>query len=191
MRGLTRIAGLALVPAIALVVAVPATAQAKPVVHEHYAGTESGTFEECGLTINFEDTFSGLFIVREIKGSGGQAFLGQDNYEFRSVLTNADNGQWMVFRGNLMFKEMSGTHVVGDIWEFTAKEVGQPLVVEDSTGRVVLRDRGRITYRALFDTLGDGEPGGVQLGEAEITGVHGAHPSLDTDFCTVVTELIG
>jgi hypothetical protein len=41
-------------------------------------------------------------------------------------------------------------------------------VVEDSDGNVVLRDRGRLTFRALFDTLGDGEPGGELL-EQELT----------------------
>lgn len=68
--------------------------------------------------------------------------------------------------------------------------MGQPLVIEDSDGNVVLRDRGRITYRALFDTLGDGQPGGVVI-EEEITGVSGQFPSLSEDFCEIATDLIG
>jgi hypothetical protein len=85
---------------------------------------------------------------------------------------------------------LKARHVAGDIWEFTAHEVGSPFVVEDSAGKVVLRDRGRITLRAIFDTLGDSQPGGILLHE-EITGVHGPHPGLDTDFCTIATQLIG
>ena len=54
----------------------------------------------------------------------------------------------------------------------------------------MLRDRGRITFRALFDTLGDGQPGGVLI-EDEITGVSGPHPSLEADFCEIVTGVIG
>ncbi len=176
--------------AVAIVVAVPLGAHAKPVAHERYAGSDSGRFDECGLSLRFNDTFSGQFLLREVKGSGGQAFLAHDNYRFRTILTNADNGAWMVIRGRGLFKEVSARHLGGDIWEFISMDVGQPLVVEDSDGDVVLRDRGRLTFRGVFDTLGDGQPGG-ELIESELTGVHGPHPSFDTDFCEVVTDLIG
>ncbi|MGH8829342.1 MAG: hypothetical protein ACRDVZ_17400 [Jiangellaceae bacterium] len=182
---------LAISGATALLCTVPVAATAAPPVErEHYSFTDVFTETECGFAIDFVVEGQGLFMAREVPGSEGQAFLGFDNYEFRAVLTNADTGAWMVARGNGLFKEMSGTQVEGDIWEFTAMDVGQPLVVEDSDGNVVLRDRGRITFRALFDTLGDGQPGGILL-EEEITGVFGPHPSLDLDFCEVVTDLIG
>ena len=180
----------ALVVTLALVVAIPGAAQAAPVIHEHYAASESFTTEACGFTLNVENEFSGQFLVREVKGSGGQAYLAMDNYTFRSVQTNADNGKWLVIRGNGTFKEMTATHVEGNVWEFTAMDVGQPFVLEDSSGNVVLRDRGRITYRAVFDTEGDGQPGGILL-EEELTGINGPHPGLDSDLCPVVTELIG
>lgn len=48
---------------------------------------------------------------------------------------------------------MTGQHVEGNIWEFTAQYVGQPFVIENSQGEVVLRDRGRTTSRSPFDTL--------------------------------------
>lgn len=129
-------------------------------------------------------------MIREVHGSGGQAFLGHENVTFRTVYTNADTGAWMVIRGKFLFKEMTATHVEGDIWEFTGMDVGQPFTVEGSDGNVVLRDRGRVTYRVLFDTLGDGQPGGEVL-ESEQTGANGPHPGGDADFCTVVNDLIG
>lgn len=190
MWGCIRVLRLALVPALSLVTAIPVAAQAAPVVHEHYADSESFTGEACGLTLNVENTFSGQFLLREVKGSDGQAFLAMDNYSFRSVQTNVDNGKWLVIRGNGTFKEMSATHVDGNVWEFTAMDVGQPFLLEDSSGNVVLRDRGRITYRALFDTEGDGQPGGILL-EEEVTGISGPHPGFERDLCPVVNELIG
>ncbi|HEU0041582.1 MAG TPA: hypothetical protein VFQ15_04440 [Jiangellaceae bacterium] len=185
----TRLLAISAATTMLCTVSVAATA-APPVEREHYSFTDVFTETECGFAVDFVVEGGGLLMVREVRGSDGQAFLALDNYEFRAVLTNADTGAFMVVRGNGLFKETSGTHVEGNIWEFTAMDVGQPLVVEDSDGNVVLRDRGRVTFRALFDTLGDSQPGGILL-EEEITGVNGPHPSLDADFCEVVTDLIG
>jgi hypothetical protein len=176
---------------VAAAVAVPGTAQAAPpLVNEHYEFTDSFSFDDCGFTIESELTGSGHFMAWEIEGSDGQAFLGYDNYSYHQVLTNSETGAFFVVRGKAMFKEMTGQHVEGDIWEFTAQEVGQPFVVEDNDGNVVLRDRGRLTFRALFDTLGDGEPGG-ELIEEEVTSVSGPHPGFFVDFCEIATDLIG
>jgi hypothetical protein len=54
-----------------------------------------------------------------------------------------------------------------------------------------LRDRGRLTLRGVFDTLGDGRPGGIKLSE-EILGMNGQFPSFDeATACEVITRLIG
>jgi predicted esterase len=63
-------------------------------------------------------------------------------------------------------------------------------VVEDSSGNVVLRDRGALRFRYLFDTGGDDEPGGT-LVEFLGADVGGPHPSLFTDFCQIAGDLIG
>ncbi|TYL52769.1 hypothetical protein [Agromyces mariniharenae] len=101
-----------------------------------------------------------------------------------------ETGAFFVVWGKGLFKETTAVHVDGDIWEFTAQDTGRTFVVEDSDGNVVLRERGRVTLRVLFDTLGDGQPGGIVL-EEEITGVFGPHPAIDTDFCEIATDLIG
>ncbi|MBD0293094.1 MAG: hypothetical protein ICV70_05925 [Jiangellaceae bacterium] len=163
---------------------------APPLENIHYEDVEEGSFDDCGFTIDFVSFNSGHFMVREVEGSGGQAFLGHDNFRYRIVLTNPETGASMVVRGHGLFREFTARHIEGDIWEFTAHEVGQPFVVEDSEGNVVLRDRGRLTFRAIFDTLGDSEPGGELL-EEELTGMHGPHPGFFTDFCDIATDLIG
>jgi hypothetical protein len=181
----------AVAAAIALTGGLMAPAQAeRPFEQGHYEDTFSESFEECGLNVHVEAEFGGSFVTKVVKGSDGQAFLAQDNYWYRQVWTNEDNGDFLVIRGNGMFKEMTATHVVGDIWEFTAKDVGMPFVIEDSDGNVVLRDRGQIRFRALFDTLGDGQPGGEPI-EEELLGFSGKFPGVDADFCAILTDLIG
>jgi hypothetical protein len=186
-RTLGLAAGLAMVGSMG----VPGVAQAAPPVENvHFENTAVGSFDDCGFTIDFNGTDSGHSLLREVEGSDGQAFLGHNNVKFRNVLTNPETGAVMVVSGQRLTKEFTARHVDGNIWEFTAHEVGQPFVVEDSEGNVVLRDRGRITLRVLFDTLGDSQPGGDTL-EVEITGVHGPHPGLFVDFCAIATDLIG
>jgi hypothetical protein len=177
--------------ALSLALFAPAGAQAAPPFdHFHEEVTDSGSFDDCGFTIEFDFTGSFHTTLREVPDSGGQAFFLRENVKFQNVLTNPATGAWFLIRGTSLFKEMTARHVEGDIWEFTAQEVGQPFTVEDSDGNLVLRDRGRITLRALFDTLGDSQPGG-DLIEEEITSVSGPHPGLEVDFCEIATDLIG
>ena len=93
-------------------------------------------------------------------------------------------------RWNYRFQEVKATQVEGTIYEFTQKDAGQPFVVEDSSGRVVLRDRGSIRFHVVFDTKGDGEPGGEFV---EFLGfeVHGPHPGFFTNFCEIEGSLLG
>jgi hypothetical protein len=172
-------------------VAVPGVAQAAPPLENvHFEDAFSGSFDDCGFTIDFDFTASVHDLVREVEGSGGQAFLGHSNVQFRNVLTNPETGAFMVVTRHALFKEFTARHVEGNIWEFTAHEAGQGEVIEDSDGNVVARNSGRLTFRAVLDTLGDGEPGGELL-EEEITSVSGPHPGLDSDFCAIATDLIG
>ena len=78
----------------------------------------------------------------------------------------------------------------GNVFEFRAVEAGQPFRVYDSAGRLVLRDRGSIVHRFLFDTLGDDIVGGQFVADLEPS-VHGPHPGFDTDFCEIIAPLIG
>ena len=65
-------------------------------------------------------------------------------------------------------------------------------MIEDSEGKVVVRDRGSIIHTFHVDTFGDGEPSGEPTGFDEHE-VHGPHPGFADDFpfCEVVTELTG
>ena len=157
---------------------------------EFFSGTDSFSYSDCGFPVDVETSFHGHALVRVLKN--GQAFLGHTNIWFEDVHTNRQTGRSFVLRGHSLFKEISGTHVEGDIYEFEAIEAGQPFVVEDSDGNVVVRDRGVIRFRSLFDTLGDGMPGGELVADLDAV-VHGPHEgfSEDFDFCGMVEELTG
>jgi dienelactone hydrolase len=183
--------GLGLVAGIALVVGVSVVPAGATVVDRgHYSGTDSFTYNNCGYPVEVQSEFSGTFRVREGKNGDESAFFVSDNYSYREVHTNQDTGEWFVVRGNGLFTDVKATRVEGSIFEFVTVEAGQPFVVEDSAGNVVLRDRGAIRYRILFDTLGDDEPGGevVEFLGAEI---NGPHPGFFTDFCAIAGDLIG
>ena len=176
--------------AVMAVLAFGGPAAATVVGQQHYSGTDSFSFDDCGFTLVVEAEFQGHVLFRVDRA--GQAFLVKDTFSFRDVLTNPETGKWFVIRGNALFHEIKATHVSGTIYEFVAVEAGQPFILEDSAGKVLVRDRGVIRHTVLFDTLGDGQPGGEFLEETD-TVVHGPHPGFAEDFpfCEIAAELTG
>jgi hypothetical protein len=176
--------------AVALLALLAGPAAGTVVDRGHYSGTYSDSFDDCGFTLEVEGTFSGQFTVRADRD--GEAFYARDTGSFREVLTNAETREWFVVRGHRVFNEIKATLVSGTVYEFEQIEAGQPFVIEDSAGNVVVRDRGVIRFGALFDTLGDGVPGVVFL-EATFELVHGPHPGFAEDFpfCEIAAELTG
>jgi hypothetical protein len=175
---------------VAALLAIGAGPAAGTVVdHGHYADTETSSFVDCGgITFDEVNTFSGQFRMKATKDP--EAFLLRDTFQFRDVITNRATGKWFVLRGNVNFHEIAYRHISGTIYEFTANESGQPFVIEDSSGRVVVRDRGNLRHTALFDTLGDGQPGADFIVEIH-TSVHGPHPAFDDPdtFCNAAISL--
>jgi hypothetical protein len=184
------VAGLASLAAIAVLAFGAGPAAATVVESGFYSGTDSYSFDDCGFTLNVESEFSGHFVLRADKG--GEAFYGKDNFAYRDVYTNPETREWFVIRGNGLFSEIKATQVSGNIYEFVAIEAGQPFVLEDSAGNVVVRDRGVIRSTALFDTLGDGVPGAEFIEETHLS-VNGPHPGFAEDFpfCEIAAELTG
>jgi hypothetical protein len=164
------------------------SASAKVIGHQHYSDTYSFSYDDCGFPVDATGQVSGQELLRVLPG--GQAFLDLNRQTFREVHTNVETGKWFVVRGNSLYHEIRGTQVEGNIYEFTSIEAGQPFVIEDSSGNVVVRDSGMIRQTFLFDTLGDGVPGGEFLGDISIV-VHGPHPGFADDFpfCQIAADL--
>jgi hypothetical protein len=145
----------------------------------------------------------GISSLRNVKGSGGQAFLVADTFRFNETWRDADTGEVvMSLRGAFDFREISARLVptsqvpdelipeeglVGPVYEFTATETGWE-TIRDGEGDVRYRTAGLVVYKALFDTLGDFQPGGTFLDE-RVVKVVGPHPLLDRDICDVAAEL--
>jgi hypothetical protein len=175
---------------VALLALLAGPAAGTVVESGHYSGSDSFSFDDCGFWLDVEATFSGHFRVRA--DSDGEAFYGKDTFSYRNVFTNRDTQEWFVIRGHGVFNEIKATLVSGTIYEFEAMEAGQPFVLEDAAGNVIVRDRGTIHHGGLFDTLGDGQPGAVFI-EVTFNLVHGPHPGFAEDFpfCEIAAELTG
>jgi hypothetical protein len=174
-----------------LVLAVAAPVLAKPIDSGTFSGTDSGT--ECGIYAR-ESTFSGWFILKDATpATDGQFFYFENRVGYADVITNSETGAFFTVTGSSLFKESHARLIEGSLFTYNTIEAGQPFVVTDMSGTVVLRDVGLIEVSYVFDSLGDGAPGGSQLEEPQLVRVAGPHPGFEDtfDFCALADELIG
>ena len=158
---------------------------------EHYSFTDSFTFDDCGFAGVTDLVGEGLFMLK--KGTAGdptpRVF---DNYYVLETVTNADTGEWFTITHQGLYKDLKITRVSGTIYQFTSIETGQPFVVRDSDGNVVMRDRGNLVRSFQVDTKGDSDLENDEFIEGSFSFVdHGAHPGFVTDFCEIANDLIG
>jgi hypothetical protein len=181
---------LAVLAAMAVVGLGAVSAGATVVEQGRYADTYSFAYDDCGFPVEVAGEVSGQFRFRQGTGRNASAFFLRDRFSYREIHTNTDTGEWFLVRGQGVFNEVKAIRVEGSIFKFVSVEAGQPFVVEDSAGNVVLRDRGAIRRTILFDTLGDDEPGGEFLEDLDVR-VSGPHPGFFVDFCAIASDLIG
>ena len=192
MSRFRRSVGTAGVLALAVLALAP-SAHAEVILHEKFAGSFSDDFELCGIPVHNEFEFRGVTHLRVGKGDLDSAFFLLLRIRTTETITNPANGDFLVIEGNNLLHDTKATSVGGSVFRFTSIEAGQPFVLRDMTGGVLLRDRGVIRTTVLFDTLGDDTPGGVTLEELDVS-VAGPHPGFfmdDDDFCALVQDLIG
>ncbi|MQA64119.1 MAG: hypothetical protein GEU86_22290 [Actinophytocola sp.] len=180
--------------AAAAAVTVGLATQAHAAIVDRGSWSESGTdsFDDCGFVVDVQWSDPGSWKIQS-RQPGSEAFYGSFAAEYRDVLTNPETGVWMVVYGKYTFREIKATHVEGDIYQFRQHTAGVPIVVEDSDGNVVLRDRGLVVWEQVFDTFGDGEPSGEPI-SFELVSTHDPHPELymtDEERCAKIAELIG
>jgi hypothetical protein len=157
---------------------------------QSFSGTDSFSYSDCGFPIDVEVEFEGIFRLREGKNDDESFFFGLERYSIREIQTNAETGEWLAIRGFGVVNEHTATRVDGNIFDFTVVQAGQPVVVEDSAGNVVVRDRGAIMTTVRWDTGGDNLPGGTLVEVLDVQ-LHGPHPGFSSDFCAIARELIG
>ena len=155
-------------------------ADATVIEQQHYEGTFSDFYLDCGFRVEVEGEFSGTAHLRVGKGKTESAFFLHDNYQFREVHTNPANGKFFVLYGDGVFQETRATRVEGSIFRFSQIDAGRPFTVEDQDGNVLLRDRGVVRFTILFDTQGDDVPGGIFIETLDVS-FGGPHPGFFVD----------
>jgi hypothetical protein len=192
---------------------VPATALAAgPVAHEVWRGAESFSHFDCTTADGdpFEITgdvrFHGNSIIRAARTgeiSAPQAFLLHDGWHIRDTQTVVASGKTFSINENGLFKEMSAEHLpdypvyddedvlidtLDHVYRFTTREVVS-LVVRYGNGRLAYRGNAVYQHVAVFDTLGDSEPGGTLL-SLDTTLVAGTDVWAAFDYCGLARSLL-
>ena len=163
-------------------------AHAADVVRNPYSNTTTSVYDDCGYPATVDRTSSGTLSVRAGTGRSSSVYFLTDNYSFREVHTNLSTGQRFVIRGNGQFKNVQAKPLGSNLFEITSKNSGQPLVVEDSTGNVVLRAAGVITLRYTIDTHGDLDPTSDFV---DFLGITFAGPHPQPTLCQIAGSVIG
>jgi hypothetical protein len=171
-----------------MAIASTSAALARIVERDRWSFSDSFSDEVCGIEVEIDAEASGRFTIRAGR-PGSPAFFASNVYEWREVVTNPENGEWLVLRGKGNFREVKATQLDGDVYRFRAQEAGQLFVIEDRDGRVVYRDRGLLVYEIVLDTLGDDVPGGEEL-SFEVVEMRGFPGYLD-DICDLARDLLG
>ena len=168
---------------------VAAPVSAAPLVREHYSGTESFDFDDCGFVIHVENTFSGLFMLKPGKRGDPTPRL-FDNYKSHEVVSA--NGKFVTIDHNGLYKDLHVTRIEGTIYEFVAMEVGRPFTLRDMNGNLIVKDRGRLLVSFSVDTLGDSDLENDIFVDGSFTLLRdsGSHPGFYIDFCDIVVPLL-
>lgn len=168
----------------------PATSAA-PLEREHYSFTDSFTIDDCGFVVRVDLVGHGLFMLQQGRAGDPTPYL-FDNYDVLETLTNVETGAWVTISHNGLYKDLRITNVEGTVYDFVSIEAGQPFVVRDSEGNVVMRDRGNLVRSFTIDTKGDSDLDNDEFIEGSFSWVdHGRHPGFTLDFCTSLSDLIG
>jgi hypothetical protein len=189
MKGIRRVLGMLIATAVACVVAVPA---AQGTIFERFRLVDepySDEAETCGIEVEIMGAASVSGRIRTGTGKFTTTFFEHLNVDYSETWTAA-NGSFVTVTGHHVFNEVKAVPLGGNLFRFEAVEAGQPFRLYDSEGNLVLRDRGVIRFRAVFDTLGDTTPGGLLIEELEPS-VRGPHPGFDDEtLCSVLVPLL-
>ena len=168
--------------ALSVATIVPA-AFAQVGLRERYDIDWSFSHDDCGWTVDVTGGSTGTFHARIGKGDFASAFFFHDNYEWQETHVRSTDGATITLGGNGVFQEGRATLVEGTTYAFSSVNAGQLLVVRDSSGEILLRDRGSMKQTLMLDTLGDDELGGIFVGEISFR-LNGQFPSETIDYCT-------
>ena len=146
-----RCGGLIWVLAIAVALIAGSTPASATIV-ERYRSSESydDVRWDCGYAMRVVGVETHKVQVRADKKVDGIVYI-TDNYDFREVWTAADGRSYADRRGPGLAKDVKAKSVGGSVYEFTFKDSGRPSTIIDSSGAVVYRDRGNLSFKYTID----------------------------------------
>lgn len=167
---------------VLLTFALAAPVQAAPVEREHYSGTYSFEGDCDGFLSHVEVTFEGVFMLKAPRADGAPPYY-FDNYH--TIETVTANGRTLTIEHQGLYKDLHITWVSGTVYQVVSIETGQPFVIRDSEGNVLIRDSGLLKTTFQVDTKGDTDLSNDFFieGSWSLLAEHGRHPGFDFDFC--------
>jgi dienelactone hydrolase len=137
---------------------------------------------DCGYPVRVVGTESHVVKTKVDKKLPGVSYV-TDRFEFSEVWT-APDGRWFTLSGHGVNKDKKGRLVGGSVYQFAFVVRGQPMTITDSSGVVVLRDRGTLTFDYTID-LADGTFTFLEVR------IRGPHPIFEAGVCKSAAPLIG
>lgn len=178
--------GIAAVGVAAAVLMATATETSAEIIEkEEFEFTDSGEREVCGLLIEYDVVEKGRVMIREGRPGTPTEFWAWQG-TFREVLTNPENGKFIVITGRYNNRDVSATLVEGETYRYRFHIAGQPFVVTDSTGKVVYRENGLRVFDVYFDYA---RPEGQRFLGSEFVAQRG-YPGHIDDLCSGFLELM-
>ncbi len=137
---------------------------------------------DCGYRMHVTGVVSDAFQVRADKKNPDIVYA-TTHHAFTETWT-ADDGRWFTLSGHNLYKDIKAKAVAGQLYEFTFHIPGQPFTITNSSGKVVSKDRGNVSFEYTIDFAdGTGTDVGFKLS--------GPHPSFGVDTCLLVAPLTG
>jgi hypothetical protein len=178
--------------AAALTIAAP-PASAAPIDSGSFDFTDSSTFDDCGYEIREDSHAYGVYTTSQgTKKTGGEFFRFRQRIAYEGTFTNVATGAYFTEEWHTNWREMPATLVAGSdsVVTYQTKESGVWDTIRDSSGKVRYRSAGNLVWSYVFDTGGDGAPGGEFISD-EFIRTSGNWQTFDVDFCDIADELIG
>ena len=137
----------------------------------------------CGYPMTVKGVETHKVLVRADRKVDGLVYF-TDNYAFQETWTAAD-GRSFTLSANAVGKDVKAESLGGTLYQFTSKQPGQAQVITDSSGRVISRDRGNLSFDYVIDLADENffEFLGVRIS--------GPHAGFETDLCKLVQPLTG
>ena len=172
------------------------TANAGQLESGTYDFTESNHIDDCGYGYDItEDAhISGKWTISKgTNKTGGEFFRVHQRISYEGVWTNDETGAYATSSWHVNFRELPATIVDqdGPIVTYQTKESGVWDTFRDSSGKVRYRSAGNLVFEYVFDTGGDGAPGGGEFISEDFIRTSGNWQTWDADFCAIADELIG